>query len=109
LEDDGSSLSAAVVAGSLALANAGFELYSLVSACSVVEINEELLIDPSFEEENSATSHITCCMMTSLNEISQLIEVGVMNSSKVIESLELCVDGCSKLHSKMEQALEMSN
>jgi exosome complex component MTR3 len=109
LEDDGSSLSAAVVAGSLALANAGFELYSLVSACSIVEINEELLIDPTMEEELNATSHVVCCMMTSLNEISQLIEVGVMDSSKVIESLELCVDGCSKLHSKMEQALEMSN
>eukprot|EP01080_Neovahlkampfia_damariscottae_P007099 gene7099-11262_t len=107
LEDDGSSLSAAVTCGSLALADAGIELYSLVSACSIVEIDDELIIDPSFLEEKYAKSVLICCMMTSLNEISQLIEVGVMNYSKVIESVELCVDGCSKLHEKMEHALKI--
>jgi exosome complex component MTR3 len=36
LEDDGSALAAAIICGSLALADAGVELYDIVSACAAV-------------------------------------------------------------------------
>jgi exosome complex component MTR3 len=105
LENDGSALSASITCASLALANAGVELFSFVSSCSTCEVNSELVIDPTLSEEKASNGSITLSMMTPLKEITHMTQTGVFQSKKLTESIEICVDGCAKVHDSMKHAL----
>lgn len=106
LQDDGSVLSSAITCASLALANAGIELYSLVSSCTACEVNGEIIIDPTHTEEKFSNGQIVACMMTPLKELSHLTQIGVMKYTKVVEAMDLCVDTCSKIQELMGSALK---
>ena len=98
LEDDGSALSAAITCASLALADAGIEMYDLVSACSTSELEGQIIVDPTTAEHKYATGGMVCAFMANLNEVTQLTQVGDMSYQKVNEAMDLCIDGCTKLH-----------
>ena len=105
LEDNGSALSAAVSCASLALANAGIEMYDMVSACSTSELEGQIIVDPTSHEYKYASGGMVCGFMTNLNEVTQLSQVGDMSYQKVNEAMDLCIDGCSKLYQIMQQCL----
>ncbi|KAL0479989.1 exosome complex protein MTR3 [Acrasis kona] len=105
LEDDGSALAAAIMCGSLALADAGIELYDLVGACSAIKVDSHIVIDPSSTEQKYGVGAITCAHMSNLNEITQLTEAGDVEYSTMVEFVNMCVDGCRKMSDKMRQTL----
>jgi exosome complex component MTR3 len=105
LEDDGSVLSAAITCASLALADAGIEMYGLVSACSAAQLENHIVVDPVSMEHKFATGGVVCAYMPSQNELTQLTQVGDMQYQKVVESVDLCVDGCNKIHQLMTNCL----
>ncbi|EFA74902.1 hypothetical protein PPL_11936 [Heterostelium album PN500] len=76
--DAGSALAASIVAASMALADAGVEMYDLVAACS------------------SMPSH---------NEITQLLQTGELSYTNIVDGIDLCIDGCDKVYSIMKQNL----
>lgn len=107
LEDDGAALSAAICCSSLALADAGVEMYDLVSSCSAVEItdNHHIVLDPTATEERYSTGEVVCAYMASLNEVTQIKQQGDMQYTKVTEAIDLCCDGCAKIAEYMKQTL----
>lgn len=105
LEADGGVLSAAITCASLALANAGIEMYDLVSACSVGLVDNQIILDPEGTEEKMQTASVTVACMPSLNEITQLFQTGEISHTKVQEGIDLCLDGCSKIYALMRSAI----
>ena len=108
LEDDGSVLSAAITCASLALADAGIEMYDLVSACSASQLEDHIVVDPVSLEYKFATGGVVCAYMASLHELTQLTQVGDMQYQKVVEAIDLCIDGCNKIHQLMTNCLKES-
>jgi len=101
LESDGGALSTAVTCASLALADAGIELLDMVAACTVVRKGDKIMIDPSHEEEDSADASLLVAFMPSLDEVTHLFQRGSMEQSQVLEGIELCMSGSSKVHGLM--------
>lgn len=108
LEDDGSVLSAAITCASLAIADAGIEMFDLVSACSAAQLENYVLVDPVTMEHKYASGGVVCAYMSSLHELTQLTQVGDMQYQKVLEAIDLCVDGCNKIHQLMVNCLKQS-
>eukprot|EP01100_Stratorugosa_tubuloviscum_P002503 TRINITY_DN1583_c2_g4_i1.p1 TRINITY_DN1583_c2_g4~~TRINITY_DN1583_c2_g4_i1.p1 ORF type:complete len:329 (-),score=126.69 TRINITY_DN1583_c2_g4_i1:154-1086(-) len=105
IEADGNVTSAITMCASLALANAGIELFDLVASCSSSLVNDNILIDPSLNEEKFARANLTLAVMPSLNEITQIIQTGEFQLKQLDESIQLCHDGCIKLHKLMTNCL----
>ena len=98
LENSGSAFGAAISCASLALADAGVEMYDLVSSCSVGSQKRSLVLDPTFEEEQyGLDTQMTVSIMPNLNEITQMHHRGETEFNLLTEKIELGIDGCSKV------------
>lgn len=130
LQNDGSLLSASLLAATLAMADARVELYDLVTCCEVVVMNcastatgdvgdgnagtnHELLVDPTLEEERAASAKITLAIMPQWKEVTLWQQSGCVSSSMaaaqqgkaIEEAMKLCRDGCRTLHRFVRQHL----
>jgi len=105
LESNGGVLGAAITAASLALADAGVEMYDLVASCSVGVVDSSIILDPSGLEEKYEQCNLTLAMMPSVNEITQMLQTGELEHTRAPEAIELCLDGCSKIYALMRQNL----
>eukprot|EP00164_Ancoracysta_twista_P002791 GFYU01003712.1.p1 GENE.GFYU01003712.1~~GFYU01003712.1.p1 ORF type:complete len:262 (-),score=68.20 GFYU01003712.1:253-987(-) len=106
LENDGGALAAAVTCASLAMADAGIEMFDLVSSCSVAQLGEdEVVLDPSRKEEEGQLCGMTVSYLPTLREITHVTQQGEMAPPKHVEATELCIDGCSKIHDLLKVAL----
>eukprot|EP00912_Choanoflagellata_sp_UC4_P001934 UC4_evm1s1241 len=124
LEDDGGAMSASTIASSLALADAGIELYDLVASCSACVIDRKLVIDPSTAVEplQSARyglwripSNIMICylfawvsFMPSLEEVCGLVQSGEIEFSVQNSAIQECIKACREYHKEMRQCLRNS-
>lgn len=106
LESGGGDLPVVISCASLALADAGIMMFDLVTAVSVSSIGRSLIIDPSSEEEKCQDGGLMVACMPSRNEITQLTITGEWSSTKVSETLALCLDACSKLADIMRMCLK---
>eukprot|EP00026_Physarum_polycephalum_P014604 Phypoly_transcript_15141.p1 GENE.Phypoly_transcript_15141~~Phypoly_transcript_15141.p1 ORF type:complete len:269 (+),score=38.80 Phypoly_transcript_15141:136-942(+) len=109
LQNDGAALSTAITCASLALADAGIEMYDLVSACTASATQDTktppegsvVVFDPTWAEEQGQTGRVVLARMPSINLISQLLMDGELDVGTVEEGVDLCIDGCDKLYSMM--------
>ena len=103
LEDDGSSLSAAITASSLAFADAGIEMYDLVASCSAAKVTklishnndndnkmeeeeeEFILLDPTWREEQYSIATVTIAYSLSTGVVSQLLQSGYISLPQITE------------------------
>lgn len=112
LENSGSVLAHAVTCASLALADAGIEMYDLVLGCSIRQDGDSYVVDPSYIEENSFGSissenqgGLTVAFLPSLNQISGLQSDGNMTDDTLKTGVRTCIEGCYKLYPVIQQAL----
>mmetsp|Transcript_19681 Transcript_19681/g.24271 ORF Transcript_19681/g.24271 Transcript_19681/m.24271 type:complete len:312 (+) Transcript_19681:226-1161(+) len=130
LQDDGSVFAASVIAASMALADAGIEIYDLVSACSVaivprgVETKEKkvddgdsirnvdgkktgfnLLVDPVENELLDSKGVVTLAMMPNWKEVTFWDQTGLLPPHISSDAAELCRDGCNTMNKFMKQSL----
>eukprot|EP00761_Pharyngomonas_kirbyi_P007307 gb/GECH01007317.1/.p1 GENE.gb/GECH01007317.1/~~gb/GECH01007317.1/.p1 ORF type:complete len:257 (+),score=56.38 gb/GECH01007317.1/:1-771(+) len=105
LEADGGVLSSAITCASLALADAGIEMYDMIAACSASYLQSRVVVDPTAIEEKYGVGGIVCSYMPSQNAVTQLTQSGEMSYEHVVEAIELCIDGCTKIHQKMRTCL----
>uniref|UniRef100_A0A6B2LG90 Uncharacterized protein n=1 Tax=Arcella intermedia TaxID=1963864 RepID=A0A6B2LG90_9EUKA len=98
LEGNGNITGAAITASSIALADAGIVTYDFVTACSVSKFGNELLLDPSEEEEKQQTGSFQIAYMPTLKQITQLSQGGELSVSETVKALELCLSGCYLIH-----------
>ncbi|CAM9873484.1 unnamed protein product [Sphacelaria rigidula] len=105
LQADGSELAVATTCASMALADAGIELYDLVTACSVGYDGTQMVLDPTREEEGKGAGVMTIAMLPGSQQVTQWWQDGRFDGQKVAAALELCTDGCSCVHKMMETRL----
>ncbi|KAI8980401.1 ribosomal protein S5 domain 2-type protein [Pilobolus umbonatus] len=110
LENDGTSscLAAAIIAGSVALADAGIEMYDMVTACSSLFDDRHVFMDGTAEEEVVISKSLTLSYMPSLNEVTHILQSGQSDIAVTSQAIEQCIDGCSKIYSVMSNALLQS-
>jgi len=93
LEDDGSALAVSLSSASLALADAGIEMYDLVIGASLRRYGDVMLLDPSSEEEQRVSlsdkekrddlpvmsdCHVTLGYMTSRRQMTAILLQGAV-------------------------------
>ena len=129
LQDDGSVFAASVIAASMALSDAGVEIYDMVTACSVAliprgvnnnrnndaEDEDEsglskesgfyLLADPVEDEILAADGIVTLAMMSNWKEVTFWDQTGRLPPKVATEAAELCRDGCNAMSKFMRQCL----
>lgn len=112
LENSGSVLAHAITCASLALADAGIEMYDLVLGCSIRQDGASYVVDPSYMEENSCSSVssenqgcLTVAFLPSLNQISGLQSGGEITEETLTAGVRTCIEGCYKLYPVVQQAL----
>jgi exosome complex component MTR3 len=103
--NDCDDLAMAITCASLALCNAGVEMYDLVSACTVCEVDEKLLLDPTDEEFQRSTNTVNLAYMSSLSEITHIQQYGEMRAETLHEAADLCISGNTQIRALMEQSL----
>lgn len=115
LEDDGSALSAAITCASVAVANAGIEMYDVVIGCSVRQAGDDLLVDPTSAEEYYGLSSmqprqasITAGVLPSLNQVSGLVQRGQLECQDSIKALQQCFEGSQRVFPLIYECLKKS-
>jgi exosome complex component MTR3 len=126
LQDDGSCLSAAITAASMALVDARVELRDVVTSCTVAVVenttnnsnNEEeeeeedrwlYLADPTEREvtpsPSTGTVALICLAMTpNHKEVTLWSQSGRLSSDMASHAMELCRDGCRTMHKFMRES-----
>uniref|UniRef100_H2YG84 Exoribonuclease phosphorolytic domain-containing protein n=1 Tax=Ciona savignyi TaxID=51511 RepID=H2YG84_CIOSA len=116
LEDDGSVMPAAITSASLALVDAGIEMYDVVTASSVrVAGQEACFIDPiSSEQFSRASLHksndinqgmVMVALLPSINQVSSILSVGHLESSVLQEAITTCTFSAQNLHSVVRKSI----
>lgn len=106
LESGGSDFPVVISCASLALADAGIMLYDLVASVSVAKTGNNLIIDPTTDEESHQDGGLMIALMPSRNQITQLSLTGDWSMGKLNEAMELCLDACVKLGDVMRSCLK---
>ncbi|XP_007507890.2 exosome complex component MTR3 [Monodelphis domestica] len=109
LEDGGSALAAALTAASLALADAGIEMYDLVVGCALsrgLEPAAAWLLDPTRREEERAAARLTVALMPVLNQVAGLLGSGEASAADSwADGVRLGLEGCQRLYPVLQQCL----
>ncbi|CAN2389280.1 polyadenylation-dependent snoRNA 3'-end processing, partial [Pristimantis euphronides] len=106
LEDRGSALPAAVSCASLALADAGVEMYDLAVGAGLSRGpgEEELLLDPEDTEEAAgATMYLS--LLPALHQVSGLLCSGEWEGDSSVAAIRMCMEGCQRLYPVLQQSL----
>lgn len=105
LQDDGSTLSACIVAASLALADANVELYDLVSSCTVAILGSTLIADPTEDEMAVADASVVIAILPSWKDVTLWYQSGKLSGDVSSRAVDLCRDGCRTMQRFMRQCL----
>ncbi|MEE6500149.1 hypothetical protein FKM82_003689 [Ascaphus truei] len=107
LEDRGSALAAAVSCASLALADAGVEMFDLAVGCGLSRGGGgELLLDPEdTEEEAGSGGTMSLSLLPALNQVSGLLCSGEWEGESSVEAIKVCTEGCQRLYPVLQQCL----
>ncbi|KAF7703418.1 exosome complex component MTR3 [Silurus meridionalis] len=110
LENDGSALAHAVTCASMALADAGIEMYDTVLGCALRQDEERCLVDPDLAEERAESSaenqgRVVVALLPNLNQISGLQADGEMREDSLTAAVRTCVEGCHRLYPVVQQAI----
>lgn len=108
LQSGGSDLSVIISCASLALADAGIQMYDLLTSVSVARVGNNLIIDPTNEEENEQDGNLTIAYMPSRNEVSQVTLTGEWSTGKINQAMEISVAACFKLGDVLRNILRES-
>eukprot|EP00833_Pecoramyces_ruminatium_P011044 jgi/Orpsp1_1/1185076/evm.model.c7180000092224.2 len=107
LENDGTTacLAAAITCASIALTDAGIQMYDLVAAASATCIKGNICLDPDASEENDTNSKFMLSYMPSLKQITHVLCTGKMEVEQSIEAIGICIDACNSIKTVMDHCL----
>jgi len=110
IEENGDTLSHAIMAASVALADAGIQMLDVVTSCSLVYNDELSLLDPGNTEllHPNIFGSLTVAYLPSLNQVSALIKNGEQDLDDSIKSINVCIEGCLRVHSVMKECLQVT-
>jgi len=121
IEDDGGVLPLALTACSVALVNAGIEIYDVVVAASLIAVEDFFIIDPTLEarqrsvpspETNAAqyleSAQITFGLMPSLNQVVCVSQEGQLKPKNFSQAMKLLADFCYRQYPVVQEAIVKS-
>lgn len=108
LEDSGGdALAHAIVAASVAVADAGIQMTDLVTAVALACTPRGPLVDPCGEERehSSVTGSMRLAYLPSTNQLSALLSDGIMAVDECKANINAGIEACLRIHSVMRQCL----
>lgn len=106
LEDDGGAFGAVVTAASLALADAGIELFDLTAGCTAAIVDGKLVLDPSSAEERASSATVMVSYMATTGKVTDLLQTGEIDVEQFSEAIRLCCGGATQISGLMRTSLE---
>jgi len=104
LQADAGTRTAGINAASIALADAGIPMKSLVSSCAVGKIEGQLVLDLMKEEDNYGEADMPVAM-TPRGEITLLQMDGHLTKDEFKKALEMAREGCRQILDLQRNAL----
>ncbi|MBU4492615.1 MAG: exosome complex exonuclease Rrp41 [Euryarchaeota archaeon] len=104
LQADAGTRTAGINAASIALADAGIPMKSLISACAVGKIDDTLVLDLNKDEDNYGQADMPIAM-TPDGKITLLQMDGHLTKEEFREGLEMAKTGCLAIHEMQKAAL----
>ena len=105
LQADAGTRCAGLTAASVALADAGIPMRSLVAACAAGRINGKVCLDLCKEEDNFGDADLPIGVAARTGEIVLMQMDGDLSREEFDEALKLAIDGCAKVNEIQRQAL----
>jgi exosome complex component MTR3 len=110
LQDDGGILTACSVAASMALLDAGFELYDMLMACSVGVTKGEgggvCWMDPTEQEiQEQCSASFTLVLLPNWKDVVLWEQKGLASTEITNQALAMCREGCKKWHKQIRTHL----
>ncbi len=104
LQADAGTRTAALNAASVALADAGIPMRSLVSACAVGKVDDTLVLDLNKDEDNYGQADMPIAM-TPDGKITLLQMDGHLTEEEFRQGLEMAQEGCRQVYEMQRKAL----
>jgi exosome complex component RRP41 len=96
---------AGLVAGSVALADAGIPMVDLLPAVAVGKIGGAIALDLKKEEDNFGEADLPMALVPQSGRLVLLQMEGHLTEEELAQALDLGVKGCREIYEKMKQAL----
>jgi len=106
LQSDGGTRCAAITGASLALADAGIPMKSLVSACAVGKIEGQIALDLSDLEDKYGEADMPVAFMPSFNAITLVQMDGSFTLEEFSKALDIAAESCKQIHEMQKTALK---
>jgi len=106
LQSDGGTRCAGITGASMALADAGIPMKSLVSACAVGKVNGKIVLDLTDIEDKLGEADMPVAIMPSFNTITLLQMNGVLTREEFEKALNMAVEACKKIHEIQRETLK---
>ncbi|KAF8136387.1 3' exoribonuclease family, domain 1-domain-containing protein [Boletus edulis] len=103
IENDGieGCVASGAIAASTALADAGIEMFGLVTSCSAAVQGDDIRLDPTEEETNTSDGVVVVACMPALS--------GRITAEVTLRCMEMCQDRCIDIHSVIAHSLSSVN
>lgn len=108
IQNDGSSLSAAITAAGLALSHAGVPTYDIITSVTVGILDEVLFLDPTATEEDIVSYPIIqkkkidhgiviISLHHTQNQILQIYQAGNVSLEKMVDVIKILENACQSI------------
>ena len=105
LEADGGTRCLAIVAASIALADAEIPMKDLVSACAVGKVDDNIVLDLSEKEDQEGQADMPIAIIPRTNEITFMQMDGHLTGEEFDNAIKLAFDGCYFINRLQKEAL----
>jgi exosome complex component RRP41 len=106
LQSDGGTRCAGITGASMALADAGIPMKSLVSACAVGKVDGKIVLDLTDIEDKLGEADMPVAIMPSFNTITLLQMNGILTREEFEKALNMAVEACKKIHEIQRETLK---
>ncbi|MBN2229473.1 MAG: exosome complex exonuclease Rrp41 [Candidatus Thorarchaeota archaeon] len=106
IQADGGTRCAAINAASLALADAGIPMRSLVPAVAVGKADGVLVVDLGDEEDKYGQGDVPMAIIPATEEITLLQQDGFFSREELMEAIQMGISSCKYLHELQKDALK---
>lgn len=106
IQADGGTRCASINAASLALADAGIPMRSLVPSVAVGKADDVLVVDLGDMEDKYGGGDIPMAILPRTEEITLLQQDGSFKKEELIEAIRMGVNSCKYLHELQKEALK---
>lgn len=106
IQADGGTRCASITAASLALADAGIPMRSLVPAVAVGKADGKLIVDLADEEDKYGQGDVPIAILPRTEELTLLQQDGYFTREEFMEAMQMGISACKYIHELQKDALK---